>query len=43
MDGPILNAPLRPDVGVPMSDIATETIKAEAQSLSFTTVPAFRR
>ena len=35
MDGPILNAPLRPDVGSPISDIATETIKAEARALSF--------
>jgi len=35
MDGPTMNAPLRPDVGGPVSDIAAETIKAEARSLSF--------
>jgi phosphate transport system ATP-binding protein len=35
MDGPTMNAPLRPDVSRPVSDIAAETIKAEARSLSF--------
>ena len=35
MDGPIVNAPLRPDVGAPPMSIADETIKAEARSLSF--------
>ena len=34
MDGPNLNAPLRPDVSAPI-DIAEETIKAEARALSF--------
>ncbi len=34
MDGPIVNAPLRPDVGAP-PDIADETIKAEVRGLSF--------
>ena len=35
MDGPTMNAPLRPDVSAPVGDIAAETIKAEARSLSF--------
>jgi phosphate transport system ATP-binding protein len=35
MDVPAMNAPLRANVGTPMSDIAAETIKAEARSLSF--------
>ena len=30
-----MNAPLRPDVSAPANDIAAETIKAEARSLSF--------
>ena len=34
MDGPPMNAPLRPDVSEPVS-FAEETIKAEARSLSF--------
>ncbi len=34
MDGPIVNAPLRPDVGV-STGIADETIKAEVRGLSF--------
>ncbi|HTO56922.1 MAG TPA: phosphate ABC transporter ATP-binding protein PstB [Pseudomonadales bacterium] len=34
MDGPTMNAPLRPEVGEP-ADIANETIKAEARALSF--------
>jgi phosphate transport system ATP-binding protein len=34
MDGPIVNAPLRPDVGATTS-IADETIKAETRALSF--------
>ena len=34
MDGPIVNAPLRPDVSAP-TDIADETIKAEVRALSF--------
>jgi phosphate transport system ATP-binding protein len=34
MDGPSMNAPLRPEVGAP-ADIADETIKAEARGLGF--------
>ena len=35
MDGPIVNAPLRPDVSVQTGNIADEAIKAEARALSF--------
>jgi phosphate transport system ATP-binding protein len=35
MDGPIMNAPLRPDVGAPPEVVSAETKKAETRTLDF--------